>query len=33
MLLVEGGLDAGVATEYTTRVTGMLALRLDRVDR
>jgi aminoglycoside phosphotransferase (APT) family kinase protein len=32
-LLVEGGLDAGVATEYTTRVTGLLALRLDRVDR
>jgi aminoglycoside phosphotransferase (APT) family kinase protein len=32
-LLVEGGLDEGVATEYTTRVTGMLRQRLDRVDR
>lgn len=32
-LLIEDGLAEDIATEYTTRVTGMLAHRLDRVDR
>jgi aminoglycoside phosphotransferase (APT) family kinase protein len=31
-LLIEGGLAEDVATEYTTRVTGMLRRRLDRAD-
>jgi aminoglycoside phosphotransferase (APT) family kinase protein len=32
-LLVENGLDAAVASEYTTRATGLLRRRLDAVER